>query len=194
MELWYSVVMFIFLCVYMYLSPRWKIPSRFRVLHYTIVSWSAFVYLLIHAGYGNDLRYFDWVVTTPLLLLALYFTADLTKKQKPVLMLALLILQMVTIMFGALAERVHILFYGVGVITVLGVLYIIWGPLRVKGKYNVLLKYFTVMWTAYPVVYILSPLGFAVFTDRIIDMLFIILSIFSKGVFGIIDMYLIRRH
>ena len=142
MELWYSVVMFIFLCVYMYLSPRWKIPSRFRVLHYTIVSWSAFVYLLIHAGYGNDLRYFDWVVTTPLLLLALYFTADLTKKQKPVLMLALLILQMVTIMFGALAERVHILFYGVGVITVLGVLYIIWGPLRVKGKYNVLLKIF----------------------------------------------------
>ncbi|WP_456277955.1 bacteriorhodopsin [Bacillus sp. AK128] len=181
-----------------------------------IPCWSGLAYLSIALGQGflevNDrmvyyARYLDWVVTTPLLLLALALTAMFYQKDKDKTLIGALIgADVIMILTGLIADfssgYQKYLWYALGVIALLIILYIIWYPLRKiahsSGKdlgkhYKRTALYLTLFWIAYPTVWLLGPSGLG-FTQNSTDVLaFIVLPIFSKIGFSILDLWGLRK-
>lgn len=153
-------------------------------------------------------RYADWVVTTPLLLLALSWTAmhHLSKKDWT-LVAGLMGTQVIVVVSGLIADLsvipwVRYLWYINGVVAFLVVMGGIWGPLRAKTRsqdrelaefYDKLTTYFTVLWICYPVVWILGPSGFRVFGQTMDTFLFCLIPFFSKVGFSFIDLHGLRN-
>lgn len=153
-------------------------------------------------------RYLDWIVTTPLLLLALSWTAmhHLHKKDWTTIA-SLMATQVIVVACGLIADLstvpwVRYLWYINGVVAFLVVLWGIWGPLRAKTKgqgqelssfYNKITTYFTVLWICYPVVWILGPSGFGVFDQTVDTFLFCLIPFFSKVGFSFLDLNGLRR-
>tara|TARA_B100000035_G_C20955422_1_gene533961 strand:- start:576 stop:1043 length:468 start_codon:yes stop_codon:yes gene_type:complete len=154
-----------------------------------------YLFIAYQTSIADLARYFDWVVSTPLLLMALYFTAILNKKGNYSLMLSLLILQPIVILTGLFADFLGDLrYFYLGLFLLAIIIKIIWVDLYKlavnKKKYDFLLKYFTIQWLLYPLVFILYPLNFI--SLETYNVLFVILPIFSKAVFGFIDLYLLK--
>nr|WP_265579932.1 bacteriorhodopsin [Romeria gracilis] len=84
-------------------------------------------------------RYLDWIVTTPLLLLALAWTAMHYIAKDWTLIGSLMGTQVIVVVSGLIADLsevgwVRFLWYSIGVVAFLVVLGMIWGPLRSKSK------------------------------------------------------------
>lgn len=198
------------------LSRRPKgVPQHEYLIAIFIPVWSGLAYTAMAMGQGkveiagqmtHYARYIDWIVTTPLLLLALSLTAMQFIKKDWVLISALMGTQVIVVVTGLLADLsepswARSLWYICGVVAFLIVLQGIWGPLRAKSKlqepalsklYDRLLIYFTVFWVAYPVVWILGPSGFG-FIDQTADTaLFCLLPFFSKVGFSVLDLQGLR--
>ncbi|MCT2536507.1 bacteriorhodopsin [Aquibacillus koreensis] len=204
--------------LYFYLLSRNPsgVPRYEYVIAIFIPCWSGTAYMSIALGQGflemNErtiyfARYLDWVVTTPLLLLALSLTAMFYKKQKDKAIIGSLIgADVFMILTGLIADfsegAQKYIWYSLGVIALVIILYIIWYPLRQiattsseeLGKhYTRTALYLTLFWIAYPTVWLLGPSGLGL-TQSIVDLLaFIILPIFSKVGFSILDLAGLRR-
>jgi bacteriorhodopsin len=152
-------------------------------------------------------RYADWIVTTPLLLLALSWTAMHYISKDWTLIGFLMGTQVIVVGTGLIADLstvqwVRYLWYSIGVLAFLVVLGGIWGPLRAKTRrqgpelssfYDRLSTYFTVLWLGYPVVWILGPSGIRLFDQTTDTLLFCILPFFSKVGFSFLDLHGLRR-
>ncbi|MCU0549447.1 MAG: bacteriorhodopsin [Leptolyngbya sp. Prado105] len=155
-------------------------------------------------------RYADWIVTTPLLLLALSWTAMHHHKSKDwTLTFSLMATQVVVVVSGLLADLsdvpwVRYLWYTIGCVAFLVVLWGIWQPLREKTKgdaelssfYNGLTTFFTITWICYPIIWILGPSGIRAFDQNVDTFLFCLVPFFSKVVFSFLDLNGLRslRH
>ncbi|MCU0569349.1 MAG: bacteriorhodopsin [Oculatellaceae cyanobacterium Prado106] len=148
-------------------------------------------------------RYIDWIVTTPLLLLALSLTAMHHKTHKDkTLIFSLMLTQVIVILTGLVADLsvvpwVRYLWYTIGMVAFLVVLWGIWGPLRaiaheqdaeLSSLYTGLNTFFTVTWICYPIIWILGPSGLGVFNQTVDTFLFCLVPIFSKVVFSFLDL------
>ncbi len=153
-------------------------------------------------------RYLDWVVTTPLLLLSLSWTAmHHLQKKDWTLVASLMMTQVIVVICGLIADLstvpwVRYLWYINGVIAFLVVLGGIWGPLRAKTRsqgaelssfYDRITTYFTVLWICYPTVWILGPSGFGVFNQTVDTFLFCLIPFFSKVGFSFLDLHGLRN-
>jgi bacteriorhodopsin len=153
-------------------------------------------------------RYIDWVVTTPLLLLALSWTAmhHLHKKDWT-LSASLMLTQVIVVVCGLVADFsvipwVRYLWYLNGVVAFLVILGGIWGSLRAKTRsqgpelsefFDRIATYFTVLWICYPIVWILGPSGFRVFDQTVDTFLFCLIPLFSKVGFSFLDLHGLRN-
>lgn len=151
-------------------------------------------------------RYLDWIVTTPLLLLALAWTAMHYIAKDWTLIGSLMGTQVIVVLSGLIADLsevgwVRFLWYSIGVVAFLMVLGMIWGPLRSKSKEQVpalgqfldrLTTYFTVLWICYPIVWILGPSGFGIIGQTFETFLFCLIPFFSKIGFSFIDLHGLR--
>ncbi|MBE9179986.1 bacteriorhodopsin [Oculatella sp. LEGE 06141] len=195
-------------------NPR-GVPKQEYVVAIFIPTWSGLAYMAMALDQGkveiagqltHYARYIDWLVTTPLLLLALGWTAMQTvDKDKPLLM-AVMGTDVVMITSGLIADLsqgwTRYLWYGVGCIAFVVIMSLIWGPFRVKTRgqglelsslYDRLLIYFTVLWIGYPIAWIIGPSGLG-FIDQTIDtLLFCILPFFSKVGFSFLDLHGLRN-
>jgi len=150
-------------------------------------------------------RYLDWVVTTPLLLLSLSWTAMHHHSKKDwTLIFSLMATQVVVVLSGLIADLsvvpwVRYLWYINGVVAFLIVLRGIWGPLRAKTReqreepelakfYDRLNTFFTVTWICYPVIWILGPSGLGILNQTADAFLFCLVPFFSKVVFSYLDL------
>jgi bacteriorhodopsin len=182
--------------------------------------WSGLAYLSMALPQGDGLeqgklavagqithfaRYCDWVVTTPLLLLALSWTAMHEHRKKDwTLIFSLMATQVIVILSGLIADLsgipwVRYLWYTIGTITFLIVLWGIWVPLRAKTRepeasphlarfYDGLTTFFTVTWVLYPIIWILGPSGVRAFDQNWDTFLFSLVPFFSKVVFSYLDL------
>lgn len=187
------------------------VPQHEYLVAIFIPVWSGLAYMGMAIDQGkvevagqmtHYARYIDWIVTTPLLLLALSLTAMQFIKKDWVLISALMGTQIIVVatgLFADLSERdwVRYLWYFCGVAAFLIVLQGIWGPLRQISKlqepalgilYDRLLVYFTVFWCAYPIVWILGPSGLGVIGQVTETFLFCLLPFFSKVGFSVLDL------
>lgn len=153
-------------------------------------------------------RYLDWIVTTPLLLLALAWTAMHYHPKKNITLIAsLMATQVIVIASGLIADLsavswVRYLWFICGVVAFLIVLWMIWGPLRARAGrykselahfYDRLTTYFTVLWVSYPIVWLLGTPGFAVINQTWETFLFCLIPFFSKVGFSYLDLQGLRN-
>lgn len=196
-------------------NPR-GVPQHEYLVAMFIPIWSGLAYMAMALDQGKVIaagqvahyaRYVDWIVTTPLLLLTLSWTAMQFIKKDWTLIGFLMSTQVIVIATGLIADLsvrpwVRYLWYICGVAAFLVVLWGIWGPLRAKTQtqgqelsnlYNKLTTYFTVLWIGYPIVWIIGPSGFG-WTNQTVDtFLFCLLPFFSKVGFSFLDLHGLRN-
>jgi bacteriorhodopsin len=208
----------------LYFASLGRNPRGLPRLEYFVATfipiWSGLAYLSMVLPHGGDLeqgklavagqithfaRYADWVVTTPLLLLTLSWTAMHQHSKKDwTLTFSLMATQVIVVLTGLIADLstipwVRYLWYTIGVVAFLIVLWGIWGPLRAKTRepeasaelarfYDNLTIFLTVTWICYPVIWILGPSGIRLFDQTWNTFLFCLVPFFSKVVFSYLDL------
>ena len=195
---------------FLYLRMKWRdrVPEVFFWIHFFIVSWSALIYLnlVFSTPIAPFAYYMDWIVSTPLIMLALSFTAmyPLSKIHWPSVF-ALMMTQAMVISTGYLAqistsEPGKLSFFAVGNMLMLIIFYLVFVPLKkiaeqnaqVKKKYLYLSYLLVTFWISYPVVWILGTAGYGILSSYYTNLLFIVLPILCKPVFGFIDLFLLK--
>ena len=196
-------------------NPRGVHRSEYLVAIFIPV-WSGIAYLAMALDLGKvDVagqttywaRYADWVVTTPLLLLALSFTAmHRLPKRDYTLIGSLVAADVVMILCGLIGDLspspIRFVFFWVGVAALVVVFWLVWGPLRRVARsqgedlgqvYKTVAGYLTLFWIAYPTTWLLGPSGLGLFGQSVDTLLFVVLPVFSKVGFSILDLTLLRR-
>jgi bacteriorhodopsin len=195
-------------------DPR-GVPKEEYLIAGFIPVWSAAAYMAMAFGQGkvevagqiaHYARYLDWVVTTPLLLLALALTAMHTVRKDRALIAGLLGADIFMILTGLIADLspypLRYVWYGLGVAAFLVVLWAIWNPLRriadqqgpeLGRVYHRVATLLSVLWVAYPLAWILGPSGIRVFDQTTDTFLFVVVPIFSKVGWSMVDLYSLRN-
>jgi bacteriorhodopsin len=192
------------------------VPQYEYLVAIFIPIWSGLAYMAMALEQGkveaagqiaHYARYLDWIVTTPLLLLALSWTAmQFMHKKDWTLVGTLMGTQVIVVVTGLIADlserpAVRYLWYFCGVAAFLVVLWGIWSPLRAKTRpqgqglsdlYDKLVIYFTVLWIGYPLVWIIGPSGIGLINQTFDTLLFCILPFFSKVGFSFLDLHGLR--
>lgn len=169
-------------------KPR-GVPKYEYLVAIFIPVWSGLAYMAMALDQGkvgvagqitHYARYLDWVVTTPLLLLSLSWTAMHSITKDKTLIAGLMGTDVIMIACGLIADLstgwVRYLWYSIGIVAFLVIISGIWGSLRAKTRsqgpelsnlYDKLVTYFTVLWIGYPTVWILGPSGLGFFNQTI---------------------------
>jgi bacteriorhodopsin len=144
-------------------------------------------------------RYVDWLITTPLLLLDLILLARIDTNRTGLLVF-LDVVMIVTGFLGSVTEsKARWGYYAIGCVCFIGMLSELLGPVRRAawredppiGKLFDQLNFWTVaLWTAYPIVWILSE-GLNVVGDGTEIVLYGILDVLAKCFFGF---WLLYKH
>ena len=182
----------------------------------TIPVWSGLAYLAMANGLGTVevagqttywARYVDWIVTTPLILVALFLTATHRLRERPYTLLAAIVAaDVVMIACGAVGDfatgSTRTLFFLIGCAALVVVFWLAWGPLRKLAYrqgddlgriYVIVLTYLSACWIGYPMIWYLGPSGTGVIAQPVETILFVVLPVFSKVGFSILDLYLLRQ-
>ncbi|MEJ1932349.1 bacteriorhodopsin [Nostoc sp. NIES-2111] len=196
-------------------KPR-GVPQHEYLVAIFIPIWSGLAYMAMALDQGkvevagqiaHYARYIDWIVTTPLLLLSLSWTAMQFTKKDWTLVGFLMSTQVVVITSGLIADLserdwVRYLWYICGVFAFLIVLWGIWNPLRAKARtqgvelsslYDKVVTYFTILWICYPIVWIIGPNGFNWINQTTETFLFCLIPFFSKVGFSFLDLHGLRN-
>lgn len=204
--LWITTIIMIVAAIIFAAMTR-NAPPRARHFYYAstfIVLWAATLYFSQASGYGYVTqagghaffyaRYIDWLVTTPLLLLALALLALPRGTPGRTALTATLIgadVYMILTGFAAAFIRTGFrwAFFGMSCVGFLVVLSIIVAkltpeatrrPVEVKQHYARLSPMLMGLWLLYPIVWVFSPTGWGVFPEFVSILLFAILDVLSK--------------
>jgi bacteriorhodopsin len=196
-------------------NPKGVPQSEYLVAIF-IPIWSGLAYMAMALDQGkvevagrivHYARYIDWMVTTPLLLLTLSWTAMQFIKKDWTLICFLMSTQIVVITTGLIADLsaqnwVRYLWYICGTVAFLVVLWGIWVPLRRSANsqgselarlYQKLIVYFTVLWIGYPTLWLIGSSGLGLIDRNLDTLLFCILPFFSKVGFSFLDLHSLRN-
>lgn len=192
--------------------PRWE-----YLVAIVIPVWSGLAYLAMALGMGTVevagqttywARYADWVVTTPLLLVALWMTATthVPKRDHVLVLVTIVVADVVMILCGLVADLstgdARGIYFAIGVAALALIFWTVWGPLRrvanAQGEalgraYTTVAGYLTLFWIGYPLTWALGPSGLGVVGQTVDTVLFVLLPVFSKVGFSILDLSLLRR-
>ncbi len=196
-------------------SPR-GVPQYEYLVAMFIPIWSGIAYMAMAFDQGKTevagqithyARYADWVVTTPLLLLALGLTAMFRLERKDKTLLAALVgADVVMILCGLVADLspypIRYVYYWIGVAALGVIFWISWVPLArladsqgpaVGGAYRRVATLLTVLWIGYPLGWILGPSGIRLFGQEVDTLWFVVLPILSKVGFSLYDLSELRK-
>lgn len=193
------------------LRSTWHlVPNVLYVIHAAIVVWSATMYMnfLYETPVSSIAWYLDWIVSTPLIVLALALTAQFQQPHMAWGPTWLLIgAQALTIVTGLLAHVTSsvtgmYMWFTLGCGMMLIVWYVIWFPMmRIAREHSAILhrKYMQLgalvilLWLTYPTVWIVSPLGLGYISYATTSILFVILPVLCKSGFGFLDLYSLHQ-
>jgi bacteriorhodopsin len=184
-------------------------PARTHTyFHATVPFIAATAYLAMAFGIGDvvkpDLsvtfvaRYFDWSITTPILLAGLTLTALHEREHAGGFLVAIITLDVLMILTGLISSLAVVpvakwVWFAWSCVAFLGVLYILWGPLkevsRVRGgamdvAYGRNLVFLTVVWFLYPIVFAIGPEGTGAITAQTSVWSILVLDVIAKVVYA----------
>jgi len=195
-----------------YATGRKTQPSgHHTLLHASVPFIAATAYLAMAFGLGTLVnpdgsatylaRYVDWSVTTPILLSGLVLLAFHEQGKTGEIggyltsIIVLDVLMIVTGLISSLAapSLAKWIWYGWSCVAFLGVLYLLWGPLRALARsrgealgaaYGKNLVFLTVIWFLYPIVFLVGPEGMKLITDPASVWAFLIMDVIAKVVYA----------
>jgi bacteriorhodopsin len=195
--------------LFVFLMTRAPAGSRhFFIITAVITGVAAFFYLTMTTGATATLidgerifyfgRYIDWVITTPLLLLDLALLALPNWRRNIGLIGGLIALDVFMILTGLLAGSSESGFgrgfwFVVSTAAMIALLYLVYTQLfaaaqnqpgSVQGVFRTLALLTIVLWSLYPIVWLLGTEGFSVASSTVEVFLFLILDIAAKIGFG----------
>lgn len=177
--------------------------------------WSGLAYMAMALGQGiveidgrevYVARYADWIVTTPLLLAGLAWTAMFYVRKHVSLIITLMGADVVMILSGLFAdltdrEPVKWLWYLIGCVCLGIIFWVAWVPLRriadeqgpeLGATYRRVATFLGVLWVGYPLIWALGPSGIGALGDTTSVALFVLLPIVSKVGFSLYDLSELR--
>jgi len=179
-------------------------------IHATVPLVGAIAYILLATGLGvfdvdGDgvgfpyARFIAWSITTPLLLLGLLVTAAPLGRNLWTLALAVVFADVAMILTGMVAAAgeptTAAAWFLVATACFLVVLALMWGPVRASAEeghpfraeaYRRHLSILTVLWAAYPVVFLFGPVGAEIYGTTGDAALFAILDVAAKAGYGVL--------
>lgn len=202
----------------------WAATGQQKNLHHYVTSavitlWAAMSYLVMATGSGVYLvgeadgarvfywvRYIDWLITTPLLLLGLAWVA-LGQLNRNTSLVGLLVISDVVMIItglisGANSGFIKWFFFLLSCLAFLVVLYLIWVPLQAAAQtgqsgeaslFFPLAIMLTVLWVIYPVVFLIGTEGLDAIPISVEVFVYAVLDILAKIGFGIVLLGGIRR-
>jgi len=208
-NVWYVIFLGISAVTFLWLRKIWHnlVPDIFYWIHFTIVCWSGIMYMniIFETPLKNFAYYADWIISTPLIMLAIGLTAMYPfKKLSWSSIFGVIATQLMVVVTGILAQLCptqigKIAYFTIGNIFMLLIFYFIFGPFMqiakenkiMLQKYKVLAYFFTGFWLLYPLVWIIGTPGYQLISPYFTSLLFVILPLFCKPVFGLIDIILL---
>ena len=184
-----------------------------------ITLWASMMYIVMATGSGATIitesdgarifyfaRYIDWTITTPLLLLGLAWVALGSVGRNPQVVMGLIVADVAMILTGVLsgawAGGFKWFWFVVSCIFFIAVLALIWGPLQTAAQSGVspeaslfypLAVALTVLWFAYPIVFLVGTEGIGAISIGFEVFLYAVLDILAKVGFGIVLVGGVRR-
>jgi bacteriorhodopsin len=185
-----------------------------------ITLWASMMYIVMATGSGAAIitepggearifyfaRYIDWTITTPLLLLGLAWVALGSIGRNPQLVWGLIIADVAMILTGVLSGSwsggFKWFWFIISCIAFIAVLALIWGPLQTAAQSGVspeaslfypLAIMLTVLWFAYPIVFLIGTEGIGAISIGFEVFLYAVLDILAKIGFGIMLVGGVRR-
>ena len=184
-----------------------------------ITLWASMMYIVMATGSGATIitesdgarifyfaRYIDWTITTPLLLLGLAWVALGSVGRNPQVVMGLIVADVAMILTGVLsgawAGGFKWFWFVVSCIFFIAVLALIWGPLQTAAQSGVspeaslfypLAVALTVLWFAYPIVFLIGTEGIGAISIGFEVFLYAVLDILAKVGFGIVLVGGVRR-
>lgn len=197
-------------------KPR-GVPKYKYLVAIFIALWSGLAYLALVLAQGKVEvagqstyygRYVDWVVTTPLLLLSLSWTAMHFIPKDKTLIASIMGTDVIMILYGLTADltptptnRYRWYFHSLMALSI--IMWLIWVPLRGKIRtqeseltslFDKVASYFTLLWMGYPITWLIGPSGLGLVSQTIDTLLFCVLSFFSKVGFSFLDLHGLLRN
>lgn len=184
-------------------SERWKI---LLVLNFFIAAIASILYLAMtqNQGYGEFagrptfwIRYVTWSLSTPLLVLVLTYLGGSSLWLTGSLVGADVLMIATGFVATISREPVNYLWYVVSCGAYLAIAYLLLGPYRqeavskhprARKVFYRLLTVHLILWTGYPIVWILANTGFNVINSTIETALYTLLDLASKVGFGFLSL------
>jgi bacteriorhodopsin len=178
------------------------------IAHFLVPVIAMTLYLLMSLGHGSVLlpsgrvfyyaRYIDWVITTPLLLLSLVSSAVHGHVRKRGSLIAGLILSDVYMIVTGLVAgwtddpTLKWWFYILSCVSFLAIYALLWGPFKELSQsspdganYRKKAAALSLVWFAYPVVFLIGQEGFRLWSPVVDAALFTCLDLIAKVVYGL---------
>lgn len=200
---------------------RWSrtpkgLPSILYRLPVVVVTWSGLWHAVIALHLGSSevagrsvswARYLDWLVTVPLLVTALVFTATHASHQKRYgLMATLAGANFLMVLCGLAADwsadrATRLTLYGVGTFILAIVVVLIRGPLwatalrqppEMAAHFRAAATLLGAAWVTFPAVWILGPPGFGYLGEHASAVIFLVLSVLMKLGWSLFDVGRLR--
>lgn len=210
--LWLGVIGFVLATVYfIYLGTQAPQGGRiFHVITAVITGTAAFSYLMMATGAGATLvegdrlfyyfRYIDWTITTPLLLVDLVLLALVNPGRNIGFIIGLVVLDVFMILTGLLAgsrssEFAAGFWFVVSTVAMIVLLFLVATrlfseaanqPGAVQQTFRTLAVLTVVLWSLYPIVWLLGTEGFSAVGITTEIFFFLILDFLAKIGFGIL--------
>lgn len=191
-----------------YAAGSKEAPSRHHtLLHATVPFIAATAYLAMAFGIGTFVkldgsatyfaRYADWSVTTPILLSSLVLlafhergrTGEVGGYFTSIIVLDVLMVSTGLISSLAATSAAKWVWYLWSCAAFLGVLYLLWGPLRAMAverggalgaAYRKNVTFLTIVWFLYPIVFLIGPEGLKIITDPASVWAILVMDIVAK--------------
>ena len=184
-------------------------PTRHHTYYHATVPFiAATAYLAMAFGIGDVLkidgtvtlmaRYADWTFTTPILLAGLVLTALHERKEASGFLVAIIALDVLMIVTGLISSLavipfVKLVWFLWSTAAFLGVLYILWVPLRALSRsyggpldpaYTKNLSVLSIVWILYPVVFAVGPEGIQSMSPTASAWAILVLDVIAKVVYA----------
>ncbi|MBD1912555.1 MULTISPECIES: microbial rhodopsin family protein [unclassified Leptolyngbya] len=189
-------------------SERWKILF---ILNFFICVIAAGLYLAMAMGQGQSevygrptfwVRYVTWFMSTPLLLLDLAFLGRSTVAVTGSLLGANTYMILTGFAATMSPKPINYVWYVVSCAAFLATLYLLVKPYRIEAErkhprsrkvFRKLLSVHVILWTLYPVVWILSSTGLSILSQGYETMGYTLLDIASKVGFGLLSLNSLKQ-
>ena len=178
------------------------------ISHFLVPMFALTLYLLMALGHGSVVRpsgrvfyyarYIDWSITTPLLLLSLVSGAvEGHAKKRGALIAGLVISDVYMIATGFVAgwtddPTLKWWFYALSCLSFVAIYALLWGPFRELSLrspegalYRKKAAALSIVWFAYPIVFLVGQEGFRLWSPLVDAVLFTILDLTAKVAYGL---------